>query len=200
MTEIHESYPDTHHDIYSKTVFGFWVYLLTDFILFGAIFATYAVLGGNFFGGPSGRDLFNLPFTLIQTLVLLTASFTSGMGGASAHRKNKNMTIFYFAITAVLGAVFLGMMMTEFAIFIERGNRWDGSAFLSTFFTLVGTHGVHIIFAILWTLVLLSLVFLHGITPVVLRRMTCLKMFWQFLNIIWIFIFTLIYLLGGDLA
>ncbi|NGX46261.1 MAG: Cytochrome bo(3) ubiquinol oxidase subunit 3 [Chlamydiae bacterium] len=200
MTEVHESYPDTHHDPYSKTVFGFWVYLLTDLILFGALFATYAVLGRNFFGGPSGKELFHLPFTLTETIILLTCSFTSGMGGALAHRKNKKGTIFYFLITVLLGIVFLGMEYTEFSRFIEGGNKWDKSAFLSTFFTLVGTHGLHVAIAVLWTLVLLPLVYMHGITSVVLRRMTCLKMFWQFINIVWVFIFTLVYLLGGELG
>lgn len=200
MAQQDEIFPDTHHDIYSKTVFGFWIYLLTDFVLFAALFATYAVLQGNTFGGPSGHELFHLPIILTQTLILLTSGFISGIAGVCAHRKNKTWTILFFALTALLGIIFLGMKFLEFNRLIIGGNDWTKSAFLSIFFTLVGTHAIHVVFAILWTLVLIPLVFFQGITNVVLRRMTCLKMFWQFLNIIWIFIFTLVYLLGGKLG
>lgn len=198
--EGHESYPDTHHDTYSKTVFGFWIYILTDFILFGALFATYGVLGDRTFGGPSGSDLFNLPFILTQTLILLTASFFSGMGGASAHRKNPKTTAIHFGVAALLGILFLGMQLKELGGYVQAGHGWDQSAFLSSFFTLVGTFGVHIFFAVLWTIVLVPLIFIRGMDSVTLQRLSCLKMFWQFLNVIWIFIFTLVYLLGGELA
>jgi len=200
MSQPGESYPDTHHDPYSKTVFGFWVYLLTDFILFGALFATYAVLGRNYFGGPTGHELFHLPSTLTQTLLLLTCSFTSGLAGACAHRKNQKGTVIYFLITVILGLGFLGLEYAEFSRLVAGGNGWDKSAFLSSFFTLVGTHGIHVVIAVLWTLVLLPLVYTRGINSMVLRRMTCLRLFWQFVNIVWVFIFTLVYLLGGELG
>jgi cytochrome o ubiquinol oxidase subunit III len=197
QTVLHESSPDPHHDIYSKTVFGFWVYLLTDFILFATFFATYAVLHDSTYGGPSGREIFQLPFVLAQTLILLTGSLTSGLAGASAHRKNKNWTIILFVITFLLGIAFMGMELTDFNRLIDEGNSWKRSGFLSAYFSLIGMHGIHMIFALLWTIVLIVPVCIEGITSASIRRLTCLRMFWQFLNIIWVFIFTIIYVMGG---
>lgn len=193
----HESYPDTHHDIYSKTIFGFWLYLLTDFILFASFFATYAVLYRGTYGGPSAFDLFDLPLVLIQTFILLTSSLTSGLAGAFAHRKNKNATIALFALTFILGFAFTWMEFSEFTRFVQQGNGWQRSAFLSAVFTLVGTHSIHMLFAMLWVIVLLVPVFREGCTSVSIRRLTCLRMFWQFLNIVWVFIFTMVYM-GGN--
>jgi len=195
-TSVHENYPDPHHDVYSKTVFGFWVYIVTDFMMFAVLFATYDVLHNKTFGGPSSRELFNLPYTLIQTLILLVSTFTCGVGGVLAHRGNKNGTIAFFGITFLLGIAFMWMQLGEFAHLMGEGNNWQGSAFLSMFFTLVGTFGVHMIFALLWVIVLIVPVCLHGLTPVNIKRLTCLRMFWQFLNIVWIFIFTVVYLWG----
>ena len=192
----HESYPDTHHDTYSRTVFGFWVYLMSDFILFGALFATYAVLSFSTFGGPSARELFQPSFTLTQTLILLVSSLTVGLAGASAHRKHKNMTIALFGITFLLGAAFMGMELTEFSRLVKAGNSWDKGAFLSAYFTVVGTHGLHVIFGMLWIIVLILPVWREGISHVSMRRLTCLRMFWQFLNVVWVFIFSLVYLMG----
>ncbi|NGX38159.1 MAG: Cytochrome bo(3) ubiquinol oxidase subunit 3 [Chlamydiae bacterium] len=197
-TTPHESYPDTHHDTYSKTVFGFWTYLVTDFILFATLFATYLVLHRNTFGGPPIGELVHLPFALTQTLILLVSSFTSGLAGAFAHRKNKNGTILLFAITFLLGIAFMWMELTEFHRFLEGGNSWTNNASLSTFFTLVGTYGAHMFLALLWTVALIIPICRQGITTVSLRRLTCLRMFWQFLNIIWVFIFTIVYLMGGN--
>lgn len=193
---VHESYPDTHHDIYSRTVFGFWVYILTDFVMFGTFFAAYAVLHNNTYGGPSADKLFHLPCALVQTLVLLTSSFTIGLAGASAHRRNKNWTIALFAITFLLGILFMWMELAEFTRLVNSGNSWRRSAFLSAYFTLVGTHGLHMIFAMLWVIILIVPVCLEGITGTSIRRLTCLKMFWQFLNVIWVFIFSFVYLMG----
>lgn len=193
----HENFPDTHHDIYTKTIFGFWLYLLTDFILFASFFATYAVLYKGTYGGPSGRELFDMPLVLLQTVMLLTASFTCGLAGAYAHRKKTNWTILLFIITFVLGFAFTWMEFSEFARFIHEGNSWRRSAFLSAFFTLVGTHGLHMLFAMAWTIVLLIPVFREGLTSVSIRRLTCLRMFWQFLNVVWVFIFTMVYM-GGS--
>ncbi len=196
-TTAHETYPDTHHDAYSKTIFGFWIYLMGDLIFFGALFATYTVLNESTFGGPTARELFNLPYTLIQSLVLLFASFMAGLGGTAAHRKEKGRTLLFFSSTFVLGSLFLGMEINEFARLIAAGNRWDQSAFLSSYFTVVATLGVHVIFGLLWVPILLIPVLLEkSLSHVSIRRLTCLKMFWQFVNIIWIFIFSLVYLLG----
>ena len=188
---------DAHEETYSKTVFGFWVYLLTDFVLFGTLFATYVVLRSGTYGGPSPKDLFNLPYTLIQTLILLISSFTSGLAGAMAHKGSKNWTVILFGITFLLGIIFMGMEWGEFSRFIGAGASWKRSAFLSAYFTLIGTHGVHMLFGLLWILVFIVPVVREGLTPVSVRRLTCLRMFWQFLNIIWIFIFSIVYLLGG---
>ncbi len=198
MTEpiSHEDYPDIHHDIYSRTVFGFWIYLLTDFVLFGVLFASYAVLHKSTFGGPNAKDLFHMLFTLIQTLILLVSSFTVGLAGASAHRRDKKKTIIFFLLSFLLGIAFLCLQCMEFTHLISRGNSWEKSAFLSAFFTLVGTHSVHVLFGLLWMIVLIIPVFKYGTTQVGIRRLTCLRMFWQFLNIIWIFIFTFVYLMG----
>jgi cytochrome o ubiquinol oxidase subunit 3 len=192
----HEASPDTHHDIYSKTIFGFWLYLLTDFILFASLFATYAVLYKGTYGGPSGRELFDMQGVLLQTLILLTSSFTSGIAGALAHRKKKIGTIALFLITFVLGWIFTWMEFDEFSRFIQMGNSWKRSAFLSAFFTLVGTHAIHMLFALAWVIILLIPVIREGLNGVTIRRLTCLRMFWQFLNIVWIFIFTMVYM-GG---
>lgn len=189
-----ETSPDTHHDVYSKTIFGFWVYLLTDFMLFATFFATYAVLRSSTYGGPSGKELFDFPLALVQTILLLMASSTSGLAGACAHRKNKQGTIILFAMTFLLGSVFMGIGLVECSDLLSSGNSWQKSAFLSAFYTLVGMHGIHMVFALLWIPILLIPVFREGIQATSLRRLTCLRMFWQFLNVIWIFIFTLVFM------
>ena len=190
------AHPDTHHDIYSKTIFGFWVYLLTDFILFATLFASYAVLHNNTFGGPSSKELFDMPLAFMQTLVLLVSSFTAGIGGVYAHRRKKWGAIFFFALTFLLGGAFLYKEWIEFSALISTGNGWQRNAFLSSFFTLVGTHGIHVVLGMLWTLVLVVPVLFGSMSGRDVRRLTCLKMFWQFLNVTWVLIFTFVYLLG----
>ena len=192
----HESVPDTCHDTYSKTVFGFWVYILTDFVLFGVLFATYAVLRKNNFAGPNEADLFHPAYSLIQTLILLVSTFFIGMGGASAHRKNKPATITFYLLTFFLGVAFMWMELAEFSRFIEMEASWKRSAFLSAFFTLVGTHGIHMFFGLVWIIILLILLCMRGFSHTSLQRLTCMRIFWQFLNIVWIFIFTFVYLMG----
>lgn len=195
-TMTHEPYPDTHHDTYSRTVFGFWIYLMSDFVLFGALFATYAVLSHSTFGGPSAHELFYPPFTLTQTLIMLVCSLAVGLGGAAAHRGNRNHTLTFFGIAFLLGTAFMWMELAEFSRLIAAGHGWNQAAFLSAYFTVVGTHGLHVIFGLLWILVLLLPVWREGITSASIRRLTCLRMFWQFLNIVWVFIFSLVYLMG----
>ncbi len=199
MTQ-HEHFPDEHHDPYSKTIFGFWVYLLSDFLLFGALFASYMVLRTSTFGGPSGHDIFNLPAALSQAILLLTSSLTSGLAGAMAHRKNIAWTLILFTITGIIGIFFIERQIEEFTKLVHAGYGWQKSAFLSMFFTLVGTHTLHMLFAILWTIALLIPVCLQGINLISIRRLTCLRMFWQFLNIIWVFIFAIVYFMGGHVC
>lgn len=193
---LHEHFPDPNHGPYSRTVIGFWIYLMSDFILFGTLFAVYAVLSANTYGGPSTKEIFSLPYYFIQSLVFLCCSFFSGLAGASAHRKNKNLTLLFFGLTFVLGVLFLGLMAADFSDLMAAGNDWRRSGFLSAYFTLVGTHGVHVIFGLLWILVLLYPVWKEGIEHMSIRRLTCLRMFWQFLNVVWVFIFSFVYLMG----
>jgi cytochrome o ubiquinol oxidase subunit 3 len=197
MTNVHESVPDSHQDTYSKTLFGFWVYLLTDFMMFAALFATYAVLHQSTYGGPSAKDLFSLPFAMSQTLLLLLCSFTSGLGGIAAHRQDRKGTLILFGLTFVLGLIFMGREWIDLARLVQAGSDWRASAFLSAFFTLVGTHGLHMVFALLWIPILLWPVWKTGVTPVSLIRLTCLRMFWQFLNVVWVFVFAIVYLMGS---
>ncbi|MCP5491639.1 MAG: cytochrome c oxidase subunit 3 [Chlamydiales bacterium] len=185
-----------HHDPYEKTIFGFWVYLLTDFIMFATLFAVYAVLRDSTFGGPGAKDLFNLPLVLVQTLLLLGCSLTSGVASVYAHRGNKNGTLLYFAITFALGFIFLWMGLADFHRLIAMDASWKVSGFLSGYFSLVGTHTVHILIGLAWIVVLLLPVIKQGLNDVHIKRITCLRMFWQFMNIIWIFIYTIVYLVG----
>lgn len=185
---------NAHHDAYEKTVFGFWVFLMSDFILFATLFATYAVLQSN----TSATQLFHLPSTLIQTLILLTASFASAPALIAGHRHEKNKVVVWMLLIFVLGASFIAMEGAQFMELFHRGNTWDKSGSLSAFFNLVGTHGAHVVIGLLWITVLLVEVFRRGVTPVFLKRLTCLRLFWHFLNIIWIFIFTFVYLLGAN--
>lgn len=187
-----------HHPVdSSKTTFGFWVYLMTDCVLFATLFATYAVLHKNTFGGPSGQDLFSLPFVLVETLLLLTSSFTAGLALLAAQNRNTHMVIACLGMTFFLGMTFLGMEISEFTKLVHEGNGWQRSGFLSAFFTLVGTHGLHISVGLLWLGVIVAQIFRKGLTPHTLRRLTLFGLFWHFLDIIWIFIFTFVYLMGA---
>ncbi len=179
-----------------RVVFGFWVYLMTDLLMFAALFATYIVLRTNTFGGPSGKELFNLPFALIETLILLTSSFTCGLGVLSAGQRDKTKTLVLFGITFLLGVAFLMMEFSEFSHLIVEGNGFQRSAFLSSFFTLVGTHGLHITSGLFWMGILLIQIFRRGMTDSLIRKITLLSLFWHFLDIVWIFIFTIVYLMG----
>jgi len=192
----HEPYPDPHHGHYSKTVFGFWIYLLTDFMLFAAYFAAYVVLQTSTFGGPGGKEIFNYPLVLTQTLILLTAAFTSGIGGVFAHRRSKQGALISFLVTFVLGVVFLSLQISDYHHLIATGNSWERSAFLTAYFNLVGLHTIHIVFGLCWIIVFLIPLCREGITEIILTRLSCLRMFWQFLAIVWIFIFTIVYLAG----
>lgn len=180
----------------SKTTLGFWIYLMTDCVLFASLFATYAVLHNNTFGGPGVAELFSLPFVLTETLILLTSSFTSGMGILAALRGRTSVALTWFVTTFCLGLAFLGMELFEFGQLIAEGNGPDRSGFLSAFFTLVGTHGLHITIDLVWMAVMVWQVWRLGITRHTLRRLTLLTLFWHFLDVIWIFIFTIVYLMG----
>lgn len=180
----------------SKPLLGFWVYLMTDCVLFASLFATYVVLRVNTFGGPGGEQLFSLPFVLAETLILLTSSFFCGLGMLAARSGRKHEVLWWFALTFLLGAAFLGLELNEFHKLAAEGNSWRRSGFLSGFFTLVGTHGLHITVGLLWMADVMHQVYVRGLKTPVVRRLTMLSMFWHFLDIIWIFIFTIVYLMG----
>lgn len=180
----------------SKSIFGFWIYLMTDCVLFSTLFATFAVLHNNTFGGPGGQELFSLSFVLTETLILLTSSFTCGLAMLGAYRNDKNLVIKLLGVTFLLGLAFLGLELSEFHKLYVEGNSWRRSGFLSAFFTLVGTHGLHITSGLVW-MGTMTLRIRNGITPLSLRRLTMLSLFWHFLDIVWIFIFTVVYLMGA---
>lgn len=184
------------HSDHSKSILGFWIYLMTDIMLFAGLFATYIVLEGGTNGGPSGADIFKLPFVLIETLVLLVSSYTCGLMILALHRQNKNQVIGWLVATLALGAIFLGMELTEFGELIGEGFDWQLSAFLSAFFTLVATHGLHITAGLIWISFMIWQVLKKGLTDTISKRLSLLSMFWHFLDVIWIFIFTVVYMMG----
>jgi len=196
-TAVNHNHKSFHESIAEeKVVFGFWVYLMTDLLMFGVLFATYSVLHGNVYNGPGSKELFNLPFALLETMILLTSSFTCGLGLLAAGHKAKNQVLFWFFITFLLGLSFLGLELSEFHKLVVEGNSWQRSAFLSSFFTLVGTHGMHITVGLLWMGICMIKVMKNGLTESLTRKLTLLSLFWHFLDIIWIFIFTIVYLMG----
>lgn len=180
-----------------KSTFGFWIYIMTDCVLFATLFATYGVLRNNTAGGPGGGELFSMPFVLIETLLLLTSSLTVGLAVLAAHGKQKRAALAWLSATFVLGAAFLGMEVYEFAKLIAEGHSWQASAFLSAYFTLVGTHGLHITIGLLWALTIGIQLVRKGFTYGTLKRFALFSLFWHFLDIVWIFIFTIVYLLGA---
>lgn len=177
-----------------RVMFGFWVYLMTDLLMFSILFAVYAVVHGNTAGGPSGRELFSLPGALQETLLLLTSSFTCGLGMIAARTRNKNHVLVWFGITFFLGLVFLGFELKEFTAFFHEGHTLQSSAFLSSFFTLVGAHGLHITSGLIWMGTTLGYILKRGLNEHMVRKLALLSLFWHFLDIVWIFIFTVVYL------
>lgn len=177
-------------------IFGFWIYLMTDLIIFAVLFAAFVVLRNNAFGGPTERELFHLPFALAETLILLTSSFTCSLATLSLYREKKNQVLFWFAVTILLGLSFLFLELSEFSDFIHRGAGPQRSAFLSSFFALVGTHGLHISVGLLWMAVASAAVWFRGLSKAEASRVLRLALFWHFLDVVWIFIFTVVYAMG----
>lgn len=188
----------SHHEeaANDRVMFGFWVYLMTDLLMFAILFAVYAVLHTNTLGGPTGHDLFSLPLALTETLLLLTSSFTCGIGMIAARAGNKNQVLTWFGITFLLGLAFLGLELHEFSEFIHEGHTMSTNAFFSSFFTLVGTHGLHITSGLLWMGTTLVFVIKRGLNSHLVRKLSLLSLFWHFLDIVWIFIFTVVYLMA----
>jgi cytochrome o ubiquinol oxidase subunit III len=196
LTLAQTRYPDPHQETFAKNVFGFWAYLMTDCILFATLFITYAVLHNSTFGGPTSHDLFDLSTTLAETLVLLFSSVTCGFGMLAALRNKTHRIIGWFIIAFLLGLSFVVIELTEFRHLVQEGHSWQRSAFLSSFFTLVGTHGFHVSVGLLWMIVLMVQLAVYGLTVHTFRRLVCFSLFWHFLDLVWIFIFTFVYIMG----
>jgi cytochrome o ubiquinol oxidase subunit 3 len=177
--------------------FGFWIFILSDMIMFSALFAAYAVLRDNTAGGPTGAELFNLRNVFIETMCLLLSSYTCGLGALSAERRQPARFLILAVLTFVLGAAFLFIEATEFARMVEIGAGPSRSGFLSAFFTLVGTHGVHVASGLIALVYLAAQVIAHGLQAAVLRRLLCWSLFWHALDIVWVGVFTLVYLMGA---
>lgn len=185
-------------NVQEKKTLGFWIYLMTDLVLFSGLFATFAVLRSSTFGGPSGAQLFDLPFVLIETFILLTSSFTVGLAILGGARGYKKQTLIWLIITFILGAIFLTLELSEFSHLAATGNSWQRSAFLSSYFTLVGTHGLHIAIGLLWLIVVTVRLWRFKFRQSDLNRLALFALFWHFLDVVWIFIFSIVYLIGGS--
>ena len=186
----HEPHPE------NGTSLGFWLYLMSDCLIFAALFATYGVLGRSYAGGATGAELFSLPLVALNTAFLLVSSLTFGFALIQKQKGNLAGTQLWLFITGILGLCFLGVELYEFAHLMHEGLTPQSSAFGSAFFTLVGTHGLHVTFGLIWLVVLMLQLGKHGITPENNRRLMCLSMFWHFLDVVWIGVFTFVYLMG----
>jgi cytochrome o ubiquinol oxidase subunit 3 len=185
-----------HPDTIENQAFGFWLYIMSDLVLFATIFAAYAVLGHNYAGGPTGKDLFHLPYTFGETMLLLFSSATYGMSMLAMNNNRKDLVLRWLFITFLLGLGFLAMEISEFHHMILDGNGPERSGFLSAFFTLVGTHGTHVLFGLIWMAVMMGQAIAKSLTPPVQSRLIRLSIFWHFLDIVWVGVFTIVYLMG----
>ncbi len=180
----------------SAAQLGFWLYLMTDCLLFASLFASFVVLRGQTAGGVSGAAIFSLSFVFIETLILLTSSLTAGLALVTARNGRPRLSLVLLAATALLGASFLAMEISEFHALVAEGHSWTHSAFLSSYFGLVGTHGLHITVGLVWLLASMVYIWRRGMTVRQMQRLTMWTMFWHFLDIVWIGIFTIVYLVG----
>jgi cytochrome o ubiquinol oxidase subunit III len=188
---------DEHdHPEGASTMLGFWIYLMSDCLIFAVLFATYGVLGGNYAAGPSPKDLFELPLVAVNTSMLLLSSITYGFAMLAMQRGKVGQVQAWLIVTAIFGACFVGIELYEFAHLIHDGATPMRSAFLSSFFTLVSTHGLHVTVGLVWMVTLMIQVGMHGLIPANQRRLMCLSLFWHFLDVIWIGVFTFVYLMG----
>ncbi|MGH8445002.1 MAG: cytochrome o ubiquinol oxidase subunit III [Solimonas sp.] len=189
-------YLTEEHHPENGTMLGFWIYLMSDCLVFAVLFAMFGVLGGNYAAGPGPKELFDLPLVAVNTSLLLLSSITYGFAMLEMARKRKGATLAWLAVTGLFGLGFLGLELFEFAHLIHEGAGPQRSAFLSSFFTLVGTHGLHVAFGTIWLVVLMVQVGQRGLVAENVRRLSCLSLFWHFLDVVWIGVFTFVYLLG----
>lgn len=192
---VYYDHAGAHHPP-NSTMLGFWLYLMSDCLIFAVLFAVYAVLGRSYAAGPSGADLFDLNLVAINTALLLFSSITYGMAMVAMQSRRKAQVLAWLAVTGLLGLGFLAIELYEFHHLIAQGAGPQRSAFLSSFFTLVGTHGLHVTFGCIWLVTLMFQVHKRGLTPPNRRRLMCLSMFWHFLDVVWIGVFTFVYLMG----
>ena len=184
------------HEAGGSTMLGFWIYLMSDCLIFAILFATFGVLGANYAAGPAPRDLFDLPLVAVNTSMLLLSSITYGFAMLTMQQNKVAQTQIWLLITGLFGVAFISIELTEFAHMIHEGATPQRSAFLSSFFTLVGTHGLHVTFGIVWMFTLMVQVARYGLAPANMRRLNCFSMFWHFLDVVWIGVFTFVYLMG----
>jgi len=178
-------------------VFGFWIYILSDCVLFATIFAVYAALNANMYGGVGLKGLFDLSYVLTETSALLISSFTCGLAIMAMYKNNLKQVMLWLMATFLLGFAFIGMEINEFINLTAEGHSWQTNASLSSFFTLVGTHGLHVLIGLLWMAVIILQLLIFELTPVLRRRLTYFALFWAFLDIIWIFVYIIVYLMGA---
>ncbi|MCR6686779.1 cytochrome o ubiquinol oxidase subunit III [Pseudoxanthomonas sp.] len=184
------------HHPQQGTLLGFWLYLMSDCLIFACLFAVYGVLGRSYAAGPTGADLFDLPLVAVNTAMLLLSSITYGFAMLSMQRRHVAGVLAWLAVTGLFGLAFLGLELYEFSHLIHQGAGPQRSAFLSAFFALVGTHGLHVAFGIVWLVVLMVQVGRFGLHAANQRRLMCLSLFWHFLDVVWIGVFTFVYLMG----
>ncbi|MGI4843102.1 MAG: cytochrome o ubiquinol oxidase subunit III [Janthinobacterium lividum] len=194
--EVTARYMVREHHPEQGTLLGFWIYLMSDCLIFASLFATYAVLGRNYAGGPTGAELFDLTLIAINTGFLLLSSITFGIAMISAQAKKLGATLLWMGVTGLLGAAFLSLELYEFYHLIHQGAGPQRSGFLTAFFALVGTHGLHVLFGTIWLITLMVQLAKHGINTENFRRLQCLSLFWHFLDVVWIGVFTFVYLMG----
>lgn len=187
---------EEHHDAQGNTVLGFWIYLMSDALVFASLFATFGVLNSSYAGGPKPREIFDLTIVAINTGLLLFSSITYGFAMLAMEDGRLARTQGWLAITGLLGAGFVGIELYEFAHLIAEGATPQRSGFLSAFYTLVSTHGLHVTVGIIWILTMIVQLRQRGLHPENKRRLICLSMFWHFLDVVWIGVFTFVYLLG----
>lgn len=181
---------------HDKAQLGFWAYLMTDCMLFASLFATYMILRNNTNGGPAAHELFSLGFILVSTVILLTSSYLCGLANLALRHNRRKEFIVYLGVTMALVAAFLGMELYEFGHMIAAGHGPDASAFLSAFFTLVGLHGAHIAIGLVWAGVLIWALYRQGSNFDIKRKFGLFAIYWHFLDVVWIFIFTIVYAMG----
>lgn len=194
-TQYWETEPH-HHPEGASTSIGFWVYLMSDCLMFAVLFAVFAVLGGNYAAGPGPKVLFDLSLVAINTAFLLISSITFGFAMLAMARQDKTWTLRWLGVTLFFGLAFLSLELFEFYELIHKGAGPQRSGFLSAFFVLVGTHGLHVFFGSVWLVTMMVQISKYGLIPANQRRLACLSMFWHFLDLIWIGVFSVVYLMG----